>query len=64
MRRRPNVGNVCHRTFKSVIKNIKIEICRNIILIVFLYVCKNWSPKMGEKHAEGIEDLSAEGHVR
>jgi hypothetical protein len=29
----------------------------------FLCVCENWSPKMGEEHAEDIQELSAEGHV-
>ena len=45
-------------------KNIKIEICRNIILRVLLYVCENWSPTMREEHAKGIQDLSAVGQVQ
>ena len=45
-------------------KNIKIEICRNIISGVVLYVCDNWSPTIGEENVEGIQGLSAEGQVQ
>ena len=45
-------------------KNIKIDICRNIISGVVLYVCDNWSPTIGEENVEGIQELSAEGQVQ
>jgi hypothetical protein len=37
-------------SFQFAIKNIKIKIHRNIILLVVLYGCKAWSLTLREKH--------------
>jgi hypothetical protein len=32
------------------IKNVKVRICKSIILSVVLYGCETWSLKVGEEH--------------
>jgi hypothetical protein len=53
---RLNLGNVCYPSVQSFLsshllsKNIKIKICRTIILPVVSYGCETWSLKLREEH--------------
>jgi hypothetical protein len=31
-------------------KNVKVNICKNILLLVVLYGCRTWSPTLWEEH--------------
>jgi hypothetical protein len=50
-----NCGNACYHSIQNLLssrllsKNVKIRICKNIILPV-LYGCETWSPTLKEKH--------------
>jgi hypothetical protein len=53
---RLNSGNVCYYSVKNLLssrlisKNIKIKICKTVILPVVLYGCETWSLTLREEH--------------
>jgi hypothetical protein len=54
--RRLNSDNACYSSVQNLLsscllsKNIKIRICRNIILPAVLYGCETWSLILNEEH--------------
>jgi hypothetical protein len=56
IKRRLNSGNACYHSVQSLLssrllsKNIKMRICRTIILPVVLYGCETWSLTLREEH--------------
>jgi hypothetical protein len=56
IKRRMNSGNACYHLVQNLLasrllsKNLKIRICRTIILPVVLYVCETWSLTLREEH--------------
>jgi hypothetical protein len=56
IKRRLNSGNACYNSVQNLLssrllsKNLKIRICKNIILPVVLYGCETWSLTLREKH--------------
>jgi hypothetical protein len=56
IQRRLNSGNACYHSIQNLpsshllSKNIKIRICKNIILPVFLCGCESWSLTLRETH--------------
>jgi sorting nexin-29 len=56
IRRRLNSGNACYHSVQSLLsscllsKNLKIRICKTIILSVVLYGCETWSVTLREEH--------------
>jgi hypothetical protein len=49
-------GNACYYSVQSLVssrllsKNVKVKICKTIILPVFLYGCETWSFTLREEH--------------
>jgi sorting nexin-29 len=53
IKRRLNLGNACYHSVQNPFlssKNIKIAICKTIILPVVLYGCETWSVALREEH--------------
>jgi hypothetical protein len=56
IKRRLNSGNACYQSVHNIMysrllsKNIKIRICKTIILPVVLYECETWSLTLREEH--------------
>jgi hypothetical protein len=56
IKRRMNSGNVCYHSVQNLLssrllsKNLKIRICKTIILPVVLYECEIWSLTLREEH--------------
>jgi hypothetical protein len=56
IKRRLNSGNACYYSVQNLmssrllLKNLKIRICRTIILPVVLYGCETWSLTLREEH--------------
>jgi hypothetical protein len=54
--RRLNSGNACYHSIQNLLsscllkKNVKIKICKTIILYVVLYVCDIWYVILREQH--------------
>jgi hypothetical protein len=54
--KRLNSGNTAYHSVQKLFssrvlsKDIKIRICKSIILLVVLYGCETWSPALCEKH--------------
>ena len=53
---RLKLGNACYRSVQKLLsssllsKNLKIKICRTIILPVVLYGCETWSLTLRQQH--------------
>ena len=53
---RPNLGNACYYLVHNLLssrllsKNLKIKICRTIILLIVLCGCETWSLTLREEH--------------
>jgi hypothetical protein len=52
---RLNLGNACYHLVQNLLppclsKNVKIKICRTIILPVVSFECDTWSPISREEH--------------
>jgi hypothetical protein len=53
---RLNLGNACYYSVQNLLsshlisKNLKIKICKTVILPVVLYGCKTWSCNLREEH--------------
>jgi hypothetical protein len=60
IKRRLNSGNACYQSVQNrlssclLLKNVKIRICKTIILPVVLYGCETWSLTLREK--QGAEE--------
>jgi hypothetical protein len=56
IRRRLNSGNACYHSVQNLLsscpltKNVKIGICKILILPVVLYGCETWSLTLREEH--------------
>jgi hypothetical protein len=56
IKRRFNSGNACYHSVQNLLssrllsKNLKIRICKTIILPVVLYGCETWSLTLREEH--------------
>jgi hypothetical protein len=53
IKKRLNSDNACYHSvqnFSSLSKNVKIRICKTIILPVVLYGCETWSLTLREEH--------------
>jgi hypothetical protein len=56
IKRRLNSGNTCYHSVQNLLsyrqlsKNLKIRICKTIILPVVLYGCETWSLTLREEH--------------
>jgi hypothetical protein len=56
MKSRINSGNDCYYSVQNrlssrlISKNLKIKICKTVILPVLLYGCETWSLTLGEEH--------------
>jgi hypothetical protein len=51
------------RTFCLLCKNMKIRICKTIILPVVLYGCETWSLKLREEHRLRVSENGAEENI-
>jgi hypothetical protein len=56
IKRRLNSGKACYYSVQNLLssrllsKNLKIRICKTIILLVVLYGCETWSLTLSEEH--------------
>jgi hypothetical protein len=56
IKRRLNFGNACYHLVQNLLsplllsKNVKVRICKTIILPVVLYGCETWSLTVREEH--------------
>jgi hypothetical protein len=56
IKNRLNSGNACYYSVQNLLssrlisKNLKIKICKTVILPVVLYGCETWSLTLGEEH--------------
>jgi hypothetical protein len=56
IKRRLNSGNACYHSVQNLLsshllpKNLKIRICKTIVLSVILYGCETWSLTLKEEH--------------
>jgi hypothetical protein len=56
IKRRLNSGNACYHSVQSLLssgllsRNVKVKICKTIILPVVLYGCETWSLALREEH--------------
>jgi hypothetical protein len=60
IKRRLNSGNACYHSVQNLLsswllsKNVKIRICKTIILPVVVYGCETWSLTLREEHRLGV----------
>jgi hypothetical protein len=56
IKNRPNSGNACCHSFQSLLssrlvsRNVKVKICKTIILQIVLYGYETWSLRLREEH--------------